>query len=171
VLNSNTIYCSIIFSNRSESIHNIYKRRWVSSAMLRRVVWQKFTDVSEVLATSIIRALQHPKIQSPSYLPPWEHEVSINLYFFIKQIKCENTFTTTEARFLPNAPTQNRPSVCRLLPHVGYTRPHHRRHHSLVCISCYRSRCRQNLISFFSALNERRTRAVKRDGHWILYYE
>jgi hypothetical protein len=29
----------------------------VSSGMLRRVVWQKFTDVSEVLAASIIIAL------------------------------------------------------------------------------------------------------------------
>jgi hypothetical protein len=27
--------------------------------MLRRVVWEKFTDVSEVLAASIIRAMSH----------------------------------------------------------------------------------------------------------------
>jgi hypothetical protein len=31
--------------------------RWLSSGLLRRVVWWKFTDVSEVLATSIIRAI------------------------------------------------------------------------------------------------------------------
>jgi hypothetical protein len=31
--------------------------RWLSSGMLRRVVWQKFTNVSEVLAASIIRAM------------------------------------------------------------------------------------------------------------------
>jgi hypothetical protein len=50
--------------------------------MLGRVVWQKFTDVSEMLAASIIRALmmeaaikllpdymaQHPRRQSSSYL-------------------------------------------------------------------------------------------------------
>jgi hypothetical protein len=30
--------------------------RWLSSGLLRRVVWWKFTDVSEVLAASIIRA-------------------------------------------------------------------------------------------------------------------
>jgi hypothetical protein len=29
----------------------------LSSGMLRRVVWQKFTDVSEVLAASIIKAI------------------------------------------------------------------------------------------------------------------
>jgi hypothetical protein len=31
--------------------------RWLFSGMLRRVVWEKFTDVSEVLAESIIRAM------------------------------------------------------------------------------------------------------------------
>jgi hypothetical protein len=31
--------------------------RWLSSGLLRRVVWQKFTDVAEVLAASIIRAM------------------------------------------------------------------------------------------------------------------
>jgi hypothetical protein len=29
----------------------------VSPVLLRRIVWQKFTDVSEVLAASIIRAI------------------------------------------------------------------------------------------------------------------
>jgi hypothetical protein len=36
---------------------NAVKRQiWLSSGLLRRVVWQKFTDVSEVLAASINRA-------------------------------------------------------------------------------------------------------------------
>jgi hypothetical protein len=34
--------------------------RWMSSGLLRRAVWQKFTDVSEVLAASIIRVMQAP---------------------------------------------------------------------------------------------------------------
>jgi hypothetical protein len=31
--------------------------RWLSSGLLRRVVWWMFTDVSEVLSASIIRAI------------------------------------------------------------------------------------------------------------------
>jgi hypothetical protein len=31
--------------------------RWLSSGLLRRVIWYKFTDVSEVLTASIIRAM------------------------------------------------------------------------------------------------------------------
>jgi hypothetical protein len=31
---------------------------WLSSVLLRRVVWKKFTDVSEVLAAFIIRAMR-----------------------------------------------------------------------------------------------------------------
>jgi hypothetical protein len=49
-------------------------------------------------------------------------------------------------------------------------RPQYRRNHSLVCIYCYQSRHRQNFISIFSALHKRRTRTVKRDGHWLCYY-
>jgi hypothetical protein len=33
------------------------RARWLSSALLRRVVWYKFIDVSKVLAASIIRAI------------------------------------------------------------------------------------------------------------------
>jgi hypothetical protein len=36
---------------------NVIISRWLSSGLLRRVVWLKFTDVSEVLAASIIRAI------------------------------------------------------------------------------------------------------------------
>jgi hypothetical protein len=32
-------------------------RRWLSSGLLRRVVWSKFTDVSEVLAAFIMWAI------------------------------------------------------------------------------------------------------------------
>jgi hypothetical protein len=40
------------------SSHEYYPiRRWLSSGLLRRVLWWKLNDVSEVLATSIIRSL------------------------------------------------------------------------------------------------------------------
>jgi hypothetical protein len=61
----------------------------------------------------------------------------------------KNIFTATEARFLPNAPTQNRPPDSRLQPSTDSARSHHRRHNSLVCISCYQGRHRQNSISIF----------------------
>jgi hypothetical protein len=35
--------------------------RWPSSGLLRRAIWKKFTDVSEVLAASIIRAMSKLK--------------------------------------------------------------------------------------------------------------
>jgi hypothetical protein len=35
----------------------ITSQRWLSSGSLRRVIWYKFTDVSEVLAAFIIRAI------------------------------------------------------------------------------------------------------------------
>jgi hypothetical protein len=47
-------------------------RRWRSSGLLRRVVWYKFTDVSEVLAASIIIALMMEAASSP--------ETSVNCY-------------------------------------------------------------------------------------------
>jgi hypothetical protein len=38
-------------------------RRWLSSGLLHREVWQKFTDVSEVLSASlfIIREMNKPR--------------------------------------------------------------------------------------------------------------
>jgi hypothetical protein len=36
-------------------------RKWLSSRMLSRVVWYKFTDVSEMLTASIIRAMSKPR--------------------------------------------------------------------------------------------------------------
>jgi hypothetical protein len=56
----------------------------------KTVVWYEFTDVSEVLDTSIFRAMrfwnvgkllpdytaQQPKRQPSSYFPPWEPEIS-----------------------------------------------------------------------------------------------
>jgi glucan phosphoethanolaminetransferase (alkaline phosphatase superfamily) len=91
--------------------------------------------------------------------------------YFMKSIKCLNIFTATEARFLPNAQTQNRPPDFRLPSNADSASPHHRRHHSLVCISWYQNLHCQNLTSFFSESHERRTHTVKRDGHWLLYYE
>jgi hypothetical protein len=40
----------------------------LSPGMLRRVVWLKFTDVSEVLAASIIRAMTHRNNPEQSHL-------------------------------------------------------------------------------------------------------
>jgi hypothetical protein len=37
----------------------VLSRRWLSSGLLRRVVWKKFTDVAEVLAASVIRAISN----------------------------------------------------------------------------------------------------------------
>jgi hypothetical protein len=63
--------------------------RWLSSGMLRRVVWYKFTDGSEVPAASIIRrwllphyTAQHPRRQSyPVKLSP--HNCFCNDHFTI----------------------------------------------------------------------------------------
>jgi hypothetical protein len=69
--------------------------RWLSSGILRRVVWSKFADVSEMLAASIIYPpdegcskhlwnvgkllpgymAQCRRRQSSSYSPPWEPEL------------------------------------------------------------------------------------------------
>jgi hypothetical protein len=43
-------------------LHNFIqylRRRWLSSGLLRHVVWQMFTDVSEVLAAPNIRAMSY----------------------------------------------------------------------------------------------------------------
>jgi hypothetical protein len=45
-------------------------RRWLSSGMLRYIVWWKFTDVSEVLAASIIRAMNTPCMRN--WFEKWE---------------------------------------------------------------------------------------------------
>jgi hypothetical protein len=68
----------------------------------------------------------------------------------LKQDSCQNT------------PTQNRPPDSGLPPNADSARPHHRRHRSFVCISCYQSRHRENLISTFPASYERRTRQAWR---------
>jgi hypothetical protein len=55
--------------------------------MLRRVVWQKFTDVSEVLAASIIRAMVMAlmtEVESTS-------ETSINFYPTTRRNILENS--------------------------------------------------------------------------------
>jgi hypothetical protein len=71
----------------------------------------------------------------------------------IVSVKCES-FMAIEARLPPNADS---------------ARPHHNRHRSLICISCFHNCHRQKLISILSASHERRTRTVKRDGQWLLY--
>jgi hypothetical protein len=70
----------------------------------------------------------------------------------------------TEARFPPNAQTQDRPTDFRFPPIAGSARPHHRRHQSPVCISCFQSCQLQDLISILCASPERHTCADKCDG-------
>jgi hypothetical protein len=84
--------------------------------------------------------------------------------FFIKEIKREN-LSATEARFLPNAPTQNRPPDSRLQPNGDSTGPHHRRLHTILYISYYQSPNCQILMSVLSASYERRTGTGKLGGH------
>jgi hypothetical protein len=61
---------------------------------------------------------------------------------FMKQID----FRASKARFLSNETTQNRPPNSRLPPNAYFARPHHRRHHNRVYISCYQSRHRQKFL-------------------------
>jgi hypothetical protein len=44
----------------------------MSSRMLRRVVWQKYTDVSEVPAASIIRAVSFGQQSNVAQDTPWK---------------------------------------------------------------------------------------------------
>jgi len=52
-----------------------------------------------------------------------------------------------ETRFLSNSPAQKRPPDSSPSPSADSASHHYRGHHSLVCIYCYHSRHRQNLIS------------------------
>lgn len=58
---------------------------------------------------------------------------------------------TSSRRFLPNPPKQNQQPDSTLSPNKDSARArlHHRRHHSIVCISGYYSRHSQNLIPIF----------------------
>jgi hypothetical protein len=76
-------------------MHSNAVRRWLSSGLLRHVVWWKFTYVSDVLAASIIMAMkalimeaesgkrlpdytaQQPRRQPSSYSPPREPDISL----------------------------------------------------------------------------------------------
>jgi hypothetical protein len=55
----------------------------------------------------------------------------------------------SEVRFLLKAPTQNQQPDSSLLPNADFARPHYRNHNTLACISCYKRRQRQNLLSIF----------------------
>jgi hypothetical protein len=46
---------------------------WLSSGLYSRVVWQKFTNVSEVLAASIIRAMSDALMMTRRYNPEDSH--------------------------------------------------------------------------------------------------
>jgi uncharacterized membrane protein len=51
----------LVFYTKEDNICSIcYAARLLSSGMIRRVVW--FTDVSQVLAASIIRAISKPRV-------------------------------------------------------------------------------------------------------------
>jgi hypothetical protein len=80
---------------------------------------------------------------------------------------------TSSRRLKPDSRQTHQHKIDRQTPDSRQTQtppdPHHKRHHTLIYISCYQSRHRQNLISIFSVSQERHTRTVKRDGHWLLY--
>jgi hypothetical protein len=58
------------------------RRVWrrLSSGFWRRIAWWKFTDVPEVLAALIIRAISTHK---SSYSPPWEPEISSSVPLWV----------------------------------------------------------------------------------------
>jgi hypothetical protein len=94
------------------------QRRWLSSGLLRRVIWRRFTDVSEMLASSIIKAIgdggsnhswnaskllpdytaQKLTRQPSSYSPPWEHQITEYVQISLNTLKNRNieTSVTTE---------------------------------------------------------------------------
>jgi hypothetical protein len=51
---------SRIRNNSNKSERNL---RWLSSGMLHRVVWQKLTNISEVLTASIIRVMSKSRVK------------------------------------------------------------------------------------------------------------
>jgi hypothetical protein len=77
----------------------------------------------------------------------------------------------TEARFLLNVPTQNRPPDSKLQISVKaeLARFHHTRRHSFVCISIYQNRHRQKIISINNTSYERLILTFMSDGHRLLY--
>jgi hypothetical protein len=60
-LNFSFIFCTNNFAENSWDFRFSWRRvrRWLSAGLLRRVIWQKFTDVSWVSATSVFRELAH----------------------------------------------------------------------------------------------------------------
>jgi hypothetical protein len=70
-------------------------------------------------------------------------------------------------KFLRNALTQNRLPDIRLQIKADSVMAHHRYRHNLDLIFYYHSRHYQNLILTLSASQVGRSRAVKRDGHWL----
>jgi hypothetical protein len=54
-------------------VKTIYFLKMTSSGMLCHVVWQKFTDVSEVLATSIIRAMAMSPYEEAASKTAWRN--------------------------------------------------------------------------------------------------
>jgi hypothetical protein len=76
-------------SNNTKELDFRFSRRhiwiWLASLLFRRVVWS--TDILEVLAASIIRALM--RIHKSSYSRPWEHEISTRtplVYFHLTKL-------------------------------------------------------------------------------------
>jgi hypothetical protein len=51
------LYINMIYTLFTDRHEDLKFWRWLSSGILRRVVWQKCTDVSEVIIGSIIRAI------------------------------------------------------------------------------------------------------------------
>jgi hypothetical protein len=78
----------------------------------------------------------------------WMHKVCKTSLYSELKVK---TSSRRQARFLANASLQDLPPDSRLLPNAEFDISHHWSHHGLICISCWESSLRQNLISVFSA--------------------
>jgi hypothetical protein len=93
------------------------------------------------------------------------------IIFFMDYTKCENIFTPTEVRFLPNAPTQNRPPDSRLRQTQTSPDPTVRSTTLSFPLIATRVATVRTQFQFFSASHKRRTRTVERGGHWLLRYD
>jgi hypothetical protein len=73
------------------ALKDIHFWRWLYSVILRRVVLQKQTDVSELtmeaVSTSDDTTSQNLRRQPSSYSPPWEPEISLRSIFMMSHLE------------------------------------------------------------------------------------
>jgi hypothetical protein len=90
-------------------------------------------------------------------------------YSFKISLKSESYMKTISQRLKPESFKTRQHKTDRLTPDSCQTQtPPDTATLSLVCVYCYQSRHRQNLISTIFSPEELRNRAAKRDGHQML---